>query len=195
MDILPKSIFSFLNKLKKNNNREWMHENKKEYLANEKILKQFYTCIENGLNKTDEISKVKIFRINRDIRFSKDKTPYNVHRSVSFTRAGEHRRGGYYLRLEPGNSFMAGGFFSPNPSDLLRIRKEFEIDSADIRKILSQKNFNNAFEGFVQEYKVKTAPKGFRKDDPNIDLKLPISPRVISEKDRSWPDFDLAYLI
>ena len=131
-----------------------MHANKKEYQANEKILKQFYASIEDGLNKTDDISKVKVFRINRDIRFSKDKTPYNSHRSVSFVRAGAHRRGGYYLRIEPGNSFMAGGFFSPNPADLLRIRKEFEIDSTAIRKILDQKDFKKAFGGFVQEYRV-----------------------------------------
>ncbi len=167
---LPKSIFDFLKNLKKNNNRDWMQENKKEYQANEKILKQFYVSIEQVLNKTDEISKVKVFRINRDIRFSKDKTPYNIHRSVSFARAGAHRRGGYYLRLEPGNSFMAGGFFSPNPADLLRIRKEFEIDSSTIRKIFDQKDFKKAFGDFVQEYRVKTAPKGFSKDDPNIDL-------------------------
>jgi uncharacterized protein (TIGR02453 family) len=170
MSTLPISIFDFLKKLKENNNREWMQENKKEYQANEKILKQFYTSVENGLNETDEISKVKVFRINRDIRFSKDKTPYNIHRSVSFARAGAHRRGGYYLRLEPGNSLMAGGFFSPNSADLLRIRKEFEIDASDIRKILNKKEFKKAFGEFVQEYKVKTAPKGFSKEDPNIDL-------------------------
>jgi uncharacterized protein (TIGR02453 family) len=170
MNALPLSIFDFLTNLKKNNNREWMQKNKKAYQANEKVLKQFYADIERGLNEKDEISKVKVFRINRDIRFSKDKTPYNVHRSVSFARAGTHRRGGYYLRLEPGNSFMAGGFFAPNPSDLLRIRKEFELDATDIQKILNQKDFKNAFGNFVQEYKVKTAPKGFSKEDPNIDL-------------------------
>ena len=170
MNTLPRTIFDFLKKLKKNNYREWMQDNKKEYQANEKILKQFYISIEDGLNKNDEISKVKVFRINRDIRFSKDKTPYNIHRSVSFARAGAHRRGGYYLRIEPGNSLMAGGFFSPNPADLFRIRKEFEFDASEIRKILGKKEFKNAFGDFVQEYKVKTAPKGFSKEDPNIDL-------------------------
>lgn len=170
MNKLPLPIFDFLKKLKKNNHRDWMLENKKEYQANEKTLKQFYATIEKGLNENDEISKVKVFRINRDLRFSKDKTPYNVHRSVSFARAGAHRRGGYYLRLEPGNSLMAGGFFSPNPADLLRIRKEFEIDASEINTILSKKILKKAFGGFVQEYKVKTAPKGFSKDHPNIDL-------------------------
>ena len=147
-----------------------MQENKKEYLANEKLLKQFYATIESNINKTDEISKLKVFRINRDLRFSKDKTPYNVHRSASFSRAGAHRRGGYYLRLEPGNSMMAGGFFSPEPPDLLRIRKEFEMDASEIREILNQKEFKNAFGGFNQEYAVKTAPRNFDKEDPNIDL-------------------------
>jgi uncharacterized protein (TIGR02453 family) len=93
-----------------------------------------------------------------------------VHRSVSFSRAGAQRRGGYYLRLESGNSYMAGGFFEPNPADLLRIRKEFEMDASEIREILNQKDFKKAFGNFNQEYSVKTAPKGFNKDDENIDL-------------------------
>ena len=167
---IPKDAFSFLKDLKINNHRDWMQEHKKRYQNNEKALKKFYAEVEKGLNQTDQIEKLKVFRINRDIRFSNDKTPYNVHRSVSFTRAGEHRRGGYYLRLEPGNSLMAGGFFQPEPKDLLRIRKEFEMDPDPIRKILSKDSFQKAFGGFVQEYRVKTAPKGFSKDDPNIDL-------------------------
>ena len=170
MAILQKSILSFLDKLKKNNNRDWMMEHKKEYQSNEKILKQFYSSVEASLNITDEISKLKVFRINRDVRFSKNKAPYNVHRSVSFSRAGAHRRGGYYLRIEPGNSAMAGGFFSPEASDLFRIRKEFEIDTTEIREILNHKKFKKAFGGFNQSYQVKTAPRNFRKDDKNIDL-------------------------
>ncbi|GEQ86343.1 TIGR02453 family protein [Patiriisocius marinistellae] len=167
---IPKESFIFLNNLKKNNHRDWMLENKKEYLANEKILKSFYTEIQQGLNKSDEIAKQKIFRINRDIRFSKNKTPYNVHRSVSWSRAGAQRRGGYYLRLEPGNSLMAGGFFAPEPADLLRIRKEFEMDASEIKQILNYKEFDKAFSGFNQDNRVKTAPKGFSKEDPNIEL-------------------------
>ncbi|MEM7187216.1 MAG: DUF2461 domain-containing protein [Bacteroidota bacterium] len=168
--VVPTSSFDFLKKLKKNNHRDWMQEHKKEYQASEADLKSFYTEVEAGLNENDEIGKTKVFRINRDIRFSKDKTPYNVHRSVSFSRAGAHRRGGYYLRLEPGNSAMAGGFFGPEPADLLRIRKEFEMDAAQIRKILAAPEFQKAFGGFVQERAVKTAPKGFSKEHANIDL-------------------------
>lgn len=167
---IPKSSFTFLNKLKKNNHRDWMQENKKEYLSNENSLKTFYGSVQTGLEQTDEIAKQKVFRINRDIRFSKNKTPYNVHRSVSWSRAGAQRRGSYYLRLEPENSLIAGGFFAPEPADLLRIRKEFEMDTVEIREILEEPKFKKAFGGFNQEYAVKTAPKGFKKEDPNIDL-------------------------
>ena len=170
MAAIQKSIFSFLNKLKTNNNRDWMTEHKKEYQSNEKLLKQFYGSVEASLNITDEISKLKVFRINRDLRFSKDKTPYNIHRSASFSRAGAQRRGSYYLRIEPGSSAMAGGFFSPDPVDLLRIRREFEMDTTEIRTILNQKEFKKAFQGFNQENQLKTAPRDFNKEDPNIDL-------------------------
>lgn len=170
MSTIPKVAFEFLKNLKKNNHREWMTENKKQYQSNEKVLKAFYASVAERLNEKDEIEKTKVFRINRDVRFSKDKTPYNVHRSVSFSRAGAQRRGGYYLRLEPGNSLMAGGFFSPEPADLLRIRKEFEMDDEEIREILSNSDFKKAFNGFNQGYQVKTAPKGFSKDHKAIDL-------------------------
>lgn len=167
---IPNTVFEFLKELKENNNREWMQEHKNKYLANEKVLKKFYSEVEYSLNQTDKIAKVKIFRINRDLRFTPNKTPYNVHRSASFSREGAHRRGGYYLRFEPENSYMAGGFFNPNPTDLLRIRKEFRMDASEIRDILSSREFQKAFGGFSSENAVKTAPKGFSTDDENIDL-------------------------
>lgn len=178
---IPEASFDFLLKLKKNNHRDWMQEHKSEYLANEKKLKAFYASVKDELNKTDEVDALKVFRINRDVRFSKNKTPYNVHRSVSFSRAGAHRRGGYYLRLEPGNSLMAAGFFNPNPADLLRIRKEFELDASEIRDILKEKAFKNAFGAFDQNNAVKTAPKGFSKEDENIDL-LRLKSFVVTHK-------------
>lgn len=170
MTTIPKSCFDFLLDLKKNNHKDWMDENRKRYKDNEAILKSFYKDITAGLNLNDRIERTKVFRINRDIRFSKDKTPYNVHRSASYSREGAHRRGGYYLRIEPGASAMAGGFFNPESADLLRIRKEFELDAEPIRAILKASKFNKAFGGFNTEHQVKTAPKGFSKDHPNIDL-------------------------
>lgn len=172
MHSVPESSFLFLKKLKENNHREWMTQHKKEYQASEKALKLFYHDLLEGLQQDDEIEKLKVFRINRDIRFSKDKTPYNIHRSVSYSRAGAQRRGGYYLRLEPGgNSLVAGGFFNPEPNDLKRIRKAFEQDASEIRQILAEPDFAAAYGGaFVTKDAVKTAPKGFDKNDPNIDL-------------------------
>jgi len=169
-DKIPHVVFRFLQDLKENNSREWMEVHRKEYLKSEEYLKGFYNEILKKLNETDQIEKMKIFRIYRDLRFTPDKTPYNIHRSVSFRRAGAMRRGSYYLRLQPGNSFVAGGFFKPDKEDLYRIRKEFEIDSSEIIEILNRKDFKNAFNGFVQENAVKTAPRGFDKDHENIDL-------------------------
>ena len=167
---IPESVLEFLLDLKENNDRDWMQVHKKRYQANEKLFKNFCLNVEQGLNTTDTIEKLKIFRINRDIRFSKNKTPYNVHRSASFSRAGAHLRGGYYLRIASGNSLMGGGFFNPEPADLFRIRKEFEIDDREIRQILNQTAFKKAFGGFNEEHQVKTAPKGFSKEHPAIDL-------------------------
>ncbi len=171
MPAVLKTTLDFLNNLKENNHRDWMTDHKKTYLSSESALKELYAYIENKLNEDDEIEKVKLFRINRDVRFSKDKTPYNIHRSVSFIRGGAHRRGGYYLRIESGNSLIAGGFFNPEPADLKRIRTEFQMDASEIQEILNDKAFQKVYGNiFDQSNAVKTAPKGFDKNDPNIDL-------------------------
>jgi len=123
------------------------------------------------LEESDQIEKMKIYRIYKDVRFSKDKTPYKANRGVSFMREGEARRGSYFLNVEPGKSFIGGGFFGPNPADLLRIRKEFEMDASEIREIMADAEFLKVFgREFVPYNQVKTAPKGFAKDHPAIDL-------------------------
>ncbi len=172
MDVIKVSdtLFGFLNELKENNHKEWFDNNKPRFQVEEKSLKKFFTAITDGLNEFDEIEKVKIFRIYKDVRFSKDKTPYKTNRGANWMRAGANRRGSYYLQLEPGNSFLAVGFFEPNPQDLLRFRKEFEMDDAQIRKIFNQSEFKKEFDGFDKTNQVKTAPKGFDKDHKAIDL-------------------------
>lgn len=200
MNSIPKTSLDFLLQLKENNHRDWMTENKKTYLSSEKALKAVYNDILEGLQVDDEIEKLKVFRINRDIRFSKNKTPYNVHRSVSFSRAGAHRRGGYYLRIEPGGkSVVAGGFFNPEPKDLKRIRTEFQMDASEIRDILAYPAFAKAYGGtFDAIDPVKTAPKGFSKDDPNIDLlrlKSFIVTKRFTDKEVLAPDFSKKVLM
>jgi len=160
----------FLNKLKLNNNRDWFNEHKVEYQSLQKEIKKFYEDIKLNLEQEDEIEKLKMFRIYRDVRFSKDKTPYNYHFAGSFSRSGKHLRGGYYLRIRPGESFLAGGFWQPNKEDLFRIRKEIEISDLELRNILADSNFKKYFGGVLVGDELKTAPKDFQKDHPAIDL-------------------------
>ena len=165
------NLFTFLRQLEKNNNREWFQSHKDKYLVAEEEFKNVVDQVENGLQETDELelSSTKIFRIYKDVRFSKDKTPYHLHRSASFKRASKTRRGGYYLRLQRGDSLIAGGFFGPEPADLLHIRKQIQQSPEPLRKVLSQPDYKEYFNG-LQGNQVKTAPKGFEKSDPAIDL-------------------------
>ena len=162
-------ILVFYKDLEKNNNREWFEKQKSRYKALESELKVFNEEVKNGLDKEDDIERVKMFRIYRDVRFSKDKTPYKTHVGVSFHRKKPKLRGGYYMHIKPENSFIAGGFWDPNPKDLFRIRKELEFDAQELRNIINEKKFNSIW-GELQGEKVKTAPKNFNKKHPDIDL-------------------------
>ncbi|MCH2032803.1 MAG: DUF2461 domain-containing protein [Tenacibaculum sp.] len=206
---IEKSTFDFLHKLSENNNRDWFAENKKDFDVVQKEVKQFYKTIQENLEVHDEIEKHKFFRIYRDVRFSKDKTPYKTHFAGSFSRSGAHLRGGYYLRIKPGESFLAGGFWEPNKEDLYRIRKEIEIDASEFREILADKTFNKYFGSKFEGDELKTAPKGFDKTHPDIDLlrkkgyiavrnftdKEVLSKNFLNEIDKSYlalrPFFDL----
>uniref|UniRef100_UPI0030DDAD7D DUF2461 domain-containing protein n=1 Tax=uncultured Planktosalinus sp. TaxID=1810935 RepID=UPI0030DDAD7D len=110
MQISP-TLFTFLEELKQNNSRNWFDKNKAMFQKEENDLKLFFNEITTKLNSLDEIEKTKIFRIYRDVRFSKNKLPYKTNRSANWIRSGAHRRGSYYLQLEPNNSFVACGFF------------------------------------------------------------------------------------
>lgn len=167
--VLSKKVLDFLARLKKNNNREWFAENKKQYQEAQTEAKDFFEAIKGELNQHDSVDKLKMFRIYRDVRFSKDKTPYQPHFACSFSRAGAHLRGGYYIRIRPGESFIATGFWDPNPKDLLRIRKEFEQNADSLRAVIDKPAFKKVW-GHLQGDAVKTAPKGFDKGHPNIDL-------------------------
>lgn len=169
MTSISKSTLEFLTKLKKNNNRDWFNEHKPEFQIEQKKAKDFYNALEEKLKTHDAIDKFKLFRIYRDVRFSKDKTPYKPHFAGSFSRATKRLRGGYYLRIRPGESFLAGGFWEPNKEDLLRIRKEFEMDTSEIREIINDKTFKNYF-GKLEGESLKTAPRGFDKEHPDMDL-------------------------
>ena len=124
-ETIPREVFTFFKRLSKNNNRDWFNENKPEFKELEKEVKQFYNQLYERLNVHDEVDKLKIFRIYRDVRFSKDKTPYKTHFGGSFHRKKPELRGGYYLHIQPNNeSFIATGFWAPSKEDLFRIRKQ-----------------------------------------------------------------------
>ena len=164
------SIFKFLNTLKDNNNRPWFSENKEYYLEEEGKIKSFFTSIFQGLQLQDNLEGMKAYRIYRDIRFSKDKSPYKLYRSCSYKRATTTLRGGYHLEITPNGSFLAVGFWQPNKEDLLRIRQEFELDADTITDILNSKEIKETFGGFHTRNTLKKAPKGFDKNHPNIQL-------------------------
>lgn len=170
--ILPSS-FEFLKKLKKNNNREWFNTHKAGYQKELLLMEGFADRLLSNLNAHDMIEtpsgKKSLFRIYRDTRFSSDKSPYKTHWSGSFKRATKYRRGGYYFQIEPGNSFIAGGFWGPVPADLRRIRDDIAFDAAPIRKILKSKSFVSMF-GTLQGEQLKKAPQGFGADHEAIDL-------------------------
>ena len=169
-EIIPKEAFAFFKKLKKNNNRDWFNEHKPEFKTIEAKVKSAYNHLGELMNQHDVIDKVKVFRIYRDVRFSKNKLPYKTHFGGSFHRKKPELRGGYYLHIQPDNeSFIAVGFWEPNKEDLMRIRKEFEMDDEEIRDILRNKTFKSTWGDFVGD-ELKTAPRGFAKDHPAIDL-------------------------
>lgn len=166
---ISSSTLNFLKKLKDNNNRDWFNEHKKEFKTEEKNIKDFFSSLFVLMKTHDDLDQMKMFRIYRDVRFSKDKSPYKTHLSCSFHRTKPRFRGGYYLHIEPGNSFLACGFWDPNKEDLQRIRKELEIDDSELRAIINSKPFKNTF-GTLKGDELKTAPKGFDKEHEAIDL-------------------------
>ena len=167
--MLPKTTLDFLEKLQENNNREWFAENKKKFDAEQKKIKTFFNEIGTSLGKIDSIERIQIFRIYRDVRFSKNKLPYKNHFSVGFSRTKPMLRGGYYLHIEPGASFVGGGFWEPNKEDLFRIRKEIELDASELRQIINQSTFKKYF-GTLEGEELKTAPRDFDKMHSDIDL-------------------------
>ena len=171
--VIKHSNLDFLKKLKKNNNRDWFNANKDRYLNELQNIEVFADELLLEMNKHDVIEtisgKKSLHRIYRDVRFSKDKTPYNTHWGGGFKRATKLRRGSYYFHIEPNNSFIAGGFWGPVSDDLKRIREEFAYDAKSFRAILKTKKFAATF-GELKGEQIKTTPKGFDANHASIDL-------------------------
>ena len=167
-------ILKFLKKLAKNNNRDWFEKNKPSFLeAKEefellvKDLLEDMIAFDNSLGGLDH--KKLIFRIYRDVRFSKDKRPYKNNFGAAISSVGKGLgMPGYYFQLQPGNhSFVAVGLFQPEPDKLAKVRQEIDYNGAQLEKIFKEKKFKSNFKAFWDEDALKTMPKGYPKDHPH----------------------------
>lgn len=169
-------IQKFLKDIAKNNNREWFEKNKPKYIAAKTAFEDFLEPFHKELLKFDESMaglnpRKQGFRIYRDVRFSKDKRPYKVNMGAGFSEHGKmEQEAGYYIHIEPGNSFVAAGIYMPDSANLAKIRQEIDYNTDGLLKILNNKNFKKHFASLDDFDKVKTAPKGYAKDHPHIDL-------------------------
>ena len=176
--MVAKESLQFLDDLKKNNNRDWFQDNKKRYEIFKKDYHQLVSDFLDAMKPLDsslELLEVKncTFRINRDIRFSKDKSPYKAHLGVWLSGGTKGlNRAGYYVHIEKGASFIAGGFYSPESEDLKKVRKEIAFFHDDLEAILNEKNFKHEFKDFDRNEKntLKNPPRGYEKEHPAIEL-------------------------
>jgi len=173
MSSVSRNTFNFLSSLKKNNDRDWFNENKAAYQSSHEEMIALADQLFQKISQFDELEEVSpkkaLFRIYRDVRFSKNKDPYKTNRSGYFRRKGAERRGSYYFSIEPGNSFIGGGFYQPESSDLNHIRQQIDLDASPLRKALADKKFKSYYGEMLGE-QLKTAPRDYDKDHPEIDL-------------------------
>lgn len=176
---ISKNTFNFLNAIKENNNREWFQENRHQYELALAEFTEFSHQILIGLSKIDRtisadypVSKC-VFRIYRDIRFSKNKTPYKTFFSAGFSSHGRSSKvPGYYIQLEPEKSFAVAGIWQPEKEKLAAIRQEIDYNGEKFRSIVTHPDFLTTVT-LDQDDQLKKAPKGYDPDHPDIEfLKL-----------------------
>lgn len=175
--MLNKNVIPFLCDLAANNNKPWFEKNKSWYQLAMKDFHDFIDQLIVRLSDTDKslqgvIAKDCVFRIYRDVRFSKDKTPYKTHFGAHMAVGGrKSKKAGFYLHIDPiGTSFTGGGVHMPEAPVLKAIRNEIYQVPEELLEILNAKNYKKYFDGLWDENKLKTAPKGFPKDFLHIDL-------------------------
>ena len=171
--VIKKESLDFLKKLSKNNNRDWFNKHKDNYIEAQNNIIRFADDLLYEMNKHDQMEtpsgKKCLFRIYKDVRFSNDKTPYNTHWSGFLKRATKKLRGGYYFNIRPGRSFVAGGFWGPESSDMKRIRQDIEANYESWKKLLAGKTLLKTFGNMTGE-RLSSSPRGYAKDHPAIDL-------------------------
>ncbi len=178
--MINSATFDFLKDLAANNNRDWFIENKLRHDEARKNVLEFAGNLISKLSKIDTAltsdldPKNCVMRIYRDVRFSKNKTPYKTNFGAGFSENGKNfKSAGYYLHIHPEHSFLAGGCWMPEADILKAIRQEIDYNGADFHSIIDNKAFKQYFGSLDPEYTLKTPPKGYNADHPDIEyLKL-----------------------
>lgn len=172
--MLKKDTLDFLKKLDKNNNREWFGEHKSEFIAAKENIAALTASLISGISKFDPaisgtLPEDCVFRIYRDVRFSKNKDPYKNNLGAYIAPGGRKSMlPGYYFHIQPGQCFIAAGLHMPEPSELLKVRKAIAARTDEFAKILKASSFKERF-GELRSEKLKTVPKGFAADHPAIE--------------------------
>jgi uncharacterized protein (TIGR02453 family) len=169
-----KTTLEFLKALKRNNNRAWFQAHRAEYDEASQAFETFVGALIDELRPTEGLrgltAKDCIFRIYRDIRFSKDKTPYKIHMGAYIAPGGRKAMGvGYYVHVSPRDSMIAGGMHEPDPKRLDRFRQVIARDAGPFKEIIGARAFRDYF-GDVEGEKLKSAPRGYSRDHPEIEL-------------------------
>lgn len=197
--MVQSDTLKFLKDLKKNNKKEWFDKNRSRFDAAKKNVEETTAEIIKRLSKSDEsiahlLPKECMFRINRDVRFSKNKSPYKTNMGVYFSKGGKKGiQAGYYFHIEPGGAFIAGGLWMPMPPELKKARQEIDYSWDEFNKIVTAKSFKNTFGQLdrSKEYVLSRPPKGYDEDNPAIDylkLKSFIATRKISDTELTGKD-------
>jgi uncharacterized protein (TIGR02453 family) len=195
--MITKDILNFLKALKGNNNREWFAENKAWYEKSKQDFSEFVELLILEIRKIDnEIGALEAkdcqFRIFRDVRFSKDKSPYKTNFGAYISRGGKKLNfAGYYFHMEPGEYFMSGGVYMPQGPVLKAIRQEIFHRIDEFKDLINAPAFKKNFKGLSEIEKLKTPPKDFPKDFPDIDLlkhKHYIMSKSLNEKELLNPN-------
>ncbi len=170
------NTFTFLKNIKKNNNKDWFDKNKEKYILAKDNVAEAIDALLVEICKFDKRyaglnSKDCLFRIYRDVRFSLNKTPYKTNIGAGINVGGKKAmNAGYYIHIEPGKSFIAGGMWMPPGDQLKKIRQEIDYNGKHLVKILENKDFKKYYGGLDPEYALKSTPRGYAKDHPLVDL-------------------------
>lgn len=180
--MLQSSTIKFLKDVKKNNNKPWFEKNRKVYEEAKADFARFIQAVIDQHGKKDVsiktlVAKDCMFRINRDVRFSKDKSPYKSNFGASINKGGRKamNSAGYYFQVQPNRNFAGGGIWMPEPNELKKVRQEIDYNYSDFKKIISNKKFKSVYGDLDRsaEFLLSRVPKGYEPDNPAAEyLKL-----------------------